>query len=62
MNWDGDTKSLSVDVYGDKLDFDGSSIPIPSIKPDSIGTFELFIPKSFGQFIGYSYEIESLVE
>ena len=58
MNWKGDTKPLTCFVKGSVQDLGSGVISDASIEPESIGKFELFIPKSFGEFISYSYALD----
>jgi len=58
MNWKGDTKPLTCFVKGSVQDLGNGVISDASIEPESIGKFELFIPKSFGEFISYSYALD----
>ena len=58
MNWAGDTKPMTAFVNGAIHDLGGGIISDASIDPESIATFELFVPKSFGQFISYSYSLD----
>lgn len=58
MNWKGDTKPLTCFVKGSVQDLGNGVISDASIEPGSIGKFELFVPKSFGEFISYSYALD----
>ena len=58
MNWAGDTKPMTAFVKGAIQDLGDGIISDASIEPESIATFELFVPKSFGQFISYSYSLD----
>ena len=58
MNWAGDTKPMTAFVKGALQDLGDGIISDASIDPESIATFELFVPKSFGQFISYSYSLD----
>ena len=58
MNWQGDTKTLTAFINGITNTFDTGVSSDNSILPHAIGNFELVIPKSFGTFIGYSYNID----
>ncbi len=58
MNWAGDTKPMTAFVKGALQDLGDGIISDASIDPEAIATFELFIPKSFGQFISYSYSLD----
>ena len=57
MNWRGETKQLTCFAKGSIQDL-GGVVSDSSIEPESIGNFELFIPKSFGEFISYSYSLD----
>ena len=57
-NWQGDTKTLTAFINGITNTFDTGISSDNSILPHAIGNFDLIIPKSFGSFIGYSYEID----
>lgn len=57
-NWQGNTKSLTAFINGITNTFDTGISSDNSILPHAVGNFELVIPKSFGSFIGYSYEID----
>ena len=58
MNWKGDTKPLTCFVKGSVQDLGNGVISDASIEPESMGKFELFVPKSFGEFISYSYALD----
>ena len=58
MNWQGDTKNLTTFVNGVTNTFSTGISSDNSILPHAVGSFELIIPKSFGLFIGYSYNID----
>ena len=57
-NWQGDTKSLTAFINGVTNTFNTGISSDNSILPHAVGTFEMVIPKSFGTFIGYSYDID----
>lgn len=57
MNWSGDTKELTAFVKGSHQTFKSGVATDTSLYPGAGGSFELYIPKSFGNFIGYSYSI-----
>lgn len=57
MNWSGDTKELTAFVKGSHHTFKSGVTTDTSLYPGASGSFELYIPKSFGNFIGYSYSI-----
>ena len=59
MNWQGETKSLVEFIDGVTNTFTTGFSSDNSILPHAIGNFSLIIPKSFGTFIGYDYELES---
>ena len=58
MNWQGETKSLVEFIDGVTNTFTTGFSSDNSILPHAIGNFSLIIPKSFGTFIGYDYELE----
>ena len=58
MNWRGETKPLTCFAKGSIQDLGNGVVSDASIEPESIGNFELFIPKSFGDFISYSYALD----
>ena len=58
MNWQGETKSLTSFINGVTNTFNTGLSSDNSILPHAVGNFELIIPKSFGIFIGYKYEID----
>ena len=58
INWQGDTKSLTTFVNGVTNTFDTGISSDNSILPHAVGEFELIIPKSFGPFIGYNYDLD----
>jgi len=58
-NWSGDTETRTAFVEGSYFTFEGSGITSNnSLLPGASGNFELIIPKEFGTFIGYSYNID----
>ena len=57
-NWQGDSKTLTAFINGITNTFETGISSDNSILPHSVGNFEMVIPKSFGSFIGYSYEID----
>ncbi len=58
LNWQGDTKTLTAFINGVTNTFDTGISSDNSILPHAVGNFELMIPRSFGTFIGYSYDID----
>tara|TARA_B100000315_G_scaffold238790_1_gene256933 strand:+ start:43 stop:948 length:906 start_codon:yes stop_codon:yes gene_type:complete len=58
MNWHGETKSLTTFINGVTNTFNTGISSDNSILPHAVGNFELIIPKSFGIFIGYNYDID----
>ncbi|MAV65362.1 MAG: hypothetical protein CMG00_09255 [Candidatus Marinimicrobia bacterium] len=58
MNWRGDTKPMTCFVKGSIQDLGNGVISDASVDPESIGVFELFVPKGFGNFISYSYSLD----
>jgi len=58
-NWSGDTETKTAFVEGSYYTFEGSGVTSNnSLLPGATGTFELIVPKNFGTFIGYSYNID----
>ena len=56
-NWQGDSKTLTAFINGITNTFETGISSDNSILPHAVGNFEMVIPKSFGSFIGYSYDI-----
>lgn len=57
-NWQGDSKTLTAFINGITNTFETGISSDNSILPHAVGNFEMVIPKSFGSFIGYSYDID----
>ena len=57
-NWQGDSKTLTAFISGITNTFETGISSDNSILPHAVGNFEMVIPKSFGSFIGYSYDID----
>ena len=57
-NWQGDSKTLTTFINGITNTFETGISSDNSILPHAVGNFQMVIPKSFGSFIGYSYEID----
>ena len=57
-NWQGDSKTLTTFINGITNTFETGISSDNSILPHAVGNFEMVIPKSFGSFIGYSYDID----
>ncbi|MDP6568512.1 MAG: carboxypeptidase-like regulatory domain-containing protein [Candidatus Marinimicrobia bacterium] len=57
-NWSGETQTLTTFVSGTYHTFDSGIVTDSSLLPGATGNFELVVPASFGQFIGYSYTID----
>ncbi|MDD5062357.1 MAG: hypothetical protein PHN44_08800 [Candidatus Marinimicrobia bacterium] len=58
-NWSGDSETRTAFIEGSYFTFEGSGITSNnSLLPGASGTFEMIIPKEFGTFIGYSYNID----
>ena len=57
-NWQGDSKSLTAFINGVTNTFETGISSDNSILPHAVGNFQMVIPKSFGSFIGYSYDID----
>ncbi len=57
-NWSGETKTLTTFVRGTYQTFESGITTDASLLPGAVGNFELYVPQSFGTFIGYSYVID----
>ena len=57
-NWQGDSKALTAFINGVTNTFETGISSDNSILPHAVGNFQMVIPKSFGSFIGYSYDID----
>ena len=57
-NWSGETKTLTTFIRGAFHTFDSGITTDATILPGAVGNFELYVPHSFGSFIGYSYVID----
>ena len=57
-NWQGDSKTLTAFINGITNTFETGISSDNSILPHAVGNFEMVIPKSFGSFIVYSYDID----
>jgi hypothetical protein len=57
-NWSGETKTLTTFLVGMYHTFDSGITTDATLLPGSVGTFELYVPHSFGTFVGYSYVID----
>lgn len=57
-NWSGETKTLTTFVKGAYFTFDSGITTDATLLPGAVGAFELYVPHSFGSFIGYSYVID----
>lgn len=57
-NWSGETKTLTTFVKGAYYTFDSGITTDATLLPGAVGSFELYVPHSFGSFIGYSYVID----
>ena len=57
-NWQGDSKTLTAFINGITNTFETGISSDNSILPHAVGNFEMVIPRSFGSFIGYSYDID----
>ena len=58
INWQGDSKALTAFINGVTNTFETGISSDNSILPHAVGNFQMVIPKSFGSFIGYSYDID----
>ena len=57
-NWQGDSKALTAFINGVTNTFETGISSDNSILPHAVGNFQMVIPKSFGSFIGYSYDLD----
>jgi hypothetical protein len=57
-DWSGNTKTLTTFVKGTFHTFESGITSDASVLPGATAAFELYVPKSFGTFIGYSYTID----
>ncbi len=57
-DWSGSTKSLTTFVKGSFHTFESGITSDATVLPGASARFELYIPQSFGTFIGYSYTID----
>lgn len=57
-NWSGETKTLTTFIRGAFHTFDSGITTDATLLPGAVGSFELYVPHSFGSFIGYSYVID----
>ena len=57
-NWSGETKTLTTFIVGIYHTFESGITTDATLLPGAVGTFELYVPHSFGSFIGYSYVID----
>ncbi|MBT3216754.1 MAG: hypothetical protein HOD97_07955 [Candidatus Marinimicrobia bacterium] len=57
-NWSGETKTLTTFVRGAYHTFESGITTDATLLPGASGGFELYVPHSFGSFIGYSYIID----
>ncbi|MEE9161814.1 MAG: hypothetical protein V3U35_02485 [Candidatus Neomarinimicrobiota bacterium] len=57
-DWSGSTKALTTFVKGSFHTFESGITSDATVLPGASARFELYIPQSFGTFIGYSYTID----
>jgi hypothetical protein len=57
-NWSGETKTLTTFVRGTYHTFESGITTDATLLPGATGSFELYVPHSFGSFIGYSYVLD----
>jgi len=57
-DWSGNTKTLTTFVKGSFHTFESGITSDSSLLPGAAGSFELYVARSFGSFIGYSYTID----
>lgn len=58
QNWSGDTKTMTAFVEGETYTYNSGVTSDATLAPAAMGKFELYVPKSFGNYIGYSYSID----
>ncbi len=57
-DWSGNTKTLTTFAKGSFHTFESGITSDASLLPGAAATFELYVAKSFGSYIGYSYTID----
>ena len=57
-NWSGETRTLTTFVKGSYNTFDTGIVSDASLLPGAVDQFDLYVPRDFGAFIGYSYVID----
>lgn len=57
-DWSGNTKSLTSFVMGSFHTFESGITSDATLLPGATGEVDLYVPQSFGSFIGYSYTID----
>lgn len=57
-DWSGNTKTFTTFVDGSQYTFSSGITTDTSLPPGASGGFEIYIPRSVGPFIGYSYSID----
>lgn len=57
-NWSGETKTLTTFARGAYHTFESGITTDATLLPGASGGIELYVPHSFGSFIGYSYVID----
>ena len=57
-DWSGNTKTLTSFAQGSFHSFESGITSEASLLPGATGIVELYVPQSFGTFIGYSYTID----
>ncbi len=57
-DWSGNTKTLTSFAQGSFHSFESGITSEASLLPGASGVVELYVPQSFGTFIGYSYTID----
>ena len=58
ISWQGETKTLTTFINGVTNTFNTGIASDNSVLPHAVANFELIIPKSFGIFIGYKYDLD----
>ena len=57
-DWSGNTETYTTFVNGAQFTYASGVSTDTTLPPGAAGAFEIYIPRSIGQFIGYSYSIE----
>jgi len=57
-DWSGNTETYTTFVNGAQFTYASGVSTDTTLPPGAAGPFEIYIPRSIGQFIGYSYSID----